>query len=233
MLPGRRGATGRNLALEVQPELEAPRRGGRATWRKVACLGWSQLRPSRAEGPRQGRQRSKPYSPWTAPRSTPTPSVEHRAVTGHAGLVRWGPEPRPLSGRPWQNQNWPQPLESLANVPTSHQEGPLFQTSGQGGCDPDPGLWMEEGRPVVPARPREAGGAGRFSPLQASPQPPRGQGPSAVSEQGQGLQGTPPPCPTGSGRVPVLSLRGLGRLVLAAGTLTASVIQSLPWCFPW
>ena len=78
-------------------------------------------------------------------------------------------------------------------MPTSHQEWPLFllQTSGQGGCDPDPGLQMGGARRWSRPDPWGQEAVTELSPLQASAQPPCGP----LSCQPAGFAGClrPPP----------------------------------------
>lgn len=176
--PGIGHPTPRSISVPCAPSEEEGilPSGSRQSWRPLGevrrplggkpVLPWAALAEaerSRAQGPWQGFQRSKPHSPWTAPAPPrPPPHVQH---PGTLAWSAWAPRLGPcLEGH--GKTKIVHPLESPANVPADHQEEPLFllQTTEQGGCDLDPGLWMGEGRPVVPARPSEAGGSGSARP---------------------------------------------------------------------
>lgn len=75
----------------------------------------------------------------TAAPTTPTPGMEHPAITLVWSAWALSRDPR-LEGH-WQDPNCPQPLESPPSVPTDHQDEPLFvlPTGEAGGCDPNPG----------------------------------------------------------------------------------------------
>ena len=105
----------RSPALRGQPGLEAPRRGGEATWRTLVSAS--------AEAGRRvlaGHQRSGHDSRISHPH------VQCGTPSGHSGLAAWALSRDPRLEGHWQDPNCPQPLESPPSVPTDHQEEPLF-----------------------------------------------------------------------------------------------------------
>ena len=174
--------------------------------------------------------------PLESPTSHPPCRPPKWSLTWHSAWSAWAWSRGPCLKHHWQNQNCPQPLETLPNVPTDHQEEIYFSFKSwkKEGCDPDPGPWMGEGSGYGSGQSGAARGSGLALPTGCWAGPalsvsqlghPGAEALSTVREQGQGGQS---PGTAESGYVLVFSL-GRGVLVLGAGTLAAGVIRSLPW----